>query len=186
MTFEQQLDLYLRARCTLLVIVSSEEDRVLAAIRAIAQSYNPPRGCLMWDSAEGFQALTTCVGIPSARDPLHALEQADRLEGDVLFVLKDFHDCWNIGPVRRKLRNLASRMKYCKKSLLVLTPRSRIPDELRDDAVILTLPPPTLPELELVLDHLTRTPGVTVRLSPAGLEKILQAALGLSVAQAQR
>ncbi|MFQ3650704.1 MAG: AAA family ATPase, partial [Gemmataceae bacterium] len=42
------------------------------------------------------------------------------------------------------------------------------------------------PELELVLDHLTRTPGVTVRLSPAGLEKILQAALGLSVAQAQR
>jgi AAA+ superfamily predicted ATPase len=186
MTFEQQLDLYLRARCTLLVIVSSEEDRALSAIRATAQSYNPPRGCLMWDSAEGFQALTPGVALPSARDPLQALEQADRLEGDLLFVLKDFHDCWNVGPVRRKLRNLASRMKYCKKSLLILTPRARVPDELRDDAVILPLPPPSVVELEQVLYHLTRTPGVTVDLTPSGREKLLQAALGLSAAQAQR
>ena len=186
MTFTEQLDLYLRARCTLIIIVSSEEDRALSAIRATAQSYTPARGCLVWDSAEGFQALTPCLAVPSARDPLQALEQADRLEGDILFVLKDFHDCWNLGPVRRKLRNLASRLKYCKKSLLILTPRSHVPDELRDEAVILPLPPPTLQELEQVLDHLTRTPGVSVQLSPLGREKILQAALGLSAAQAQR
>jgi len=186
MTFTEQLDLYLRARCTLIVIVSSEEDRALSAIRATAQSYSPPRSCLVWDSAEGFQALTPCLAIPAARDPLQALEQADRLEGDILFVLKDFHDCWNLGPVRRKLRNLASRLKYCKKSLLILTPCSRVPDELRDEAVILPLPPPTVQELEQVLDHLTRTPGVRVHLSAQGREKILQAARGLSAAQAQR
>jgi AAA+ superfamily predicted ATPase len=186
MTFEQQLDLYLRARCTLMVIVTAEEDRALAAIRATAQSYDPPRGCLMWDTSEGFQALTPDLPLPAGRDPLAALEQVERVAGDVLFILKDFHDCWVQSPVRRKLRNLASRLKYTKKSLLIITPQSRVPEELRDDAVLLPLAPPNLSELEQVLNRLTQTPGVEVRLSPAGREKILQAALGLSVAQAQR
>ncbi|MGL4549979.1 MAG: AAA family ATPase [Gemmataceae bacterium] len=184
MTFEQQLDLYLRARCTLLVIVTPEEDRALQAVRAVCVS--PRRGCLAWDAAEGFQPLTAGVTAPASRDPLAALEQVEKVEGDVLFVLKDFHDCWTSPPIKRKLRNLASRLRFSKKSLIVLTPSSKVPEELKDDAVILPLPPPTAPELEAVLDRLTRTPGVTVNLTPPGREKLIQAALGLTSSQAQR
>jgi SpoVK/Ycf46/Vps4 family AAA+-type ATPase len=48
------------------------------------------------------------------------------------------------------------------------------------------LPPPSVGELEVVLDRLARTPGVKINLSGSGREKLVQAALGLTAAQAQR
>jgi hypothetical protein len=176
-TFEQQLDLYLRARCTLIVVVTVEEDRALQLIRSVCDP--PRRMCLTWDAAEGFAFLTPLGGHPpSARDPMTALEQIDRAEGDGLFVLRDFHDYWGNVQIKRKLRSLAQRLKFSKKSMVITTPGSRVPEELKDDAVVMTLPPPGPAELELVLEGLVRAPGVTINLSPSGREKIIQAALG--------
>jgi hypothetical protein len=185
MTFEQHLDLYLRARCTLLVLVTPEEDRALQTIRAVCD--NPRRNAFTWDVAEGFVPLTPVSLVPVASDPLTALEQIDKAEGDGLFVLKDFHDCWGDNQIKRKLRTLAQRrLKFSKKTILVTTPSSKVPEELKDEAVIMPFPPPGVSELEQVLERLTRTPGVRVHLTPAGREKLFQAALGLTAAQAQR
>src|SRR5262249_49524404 len=129
MTFAQQLDTYLRARCTLLVLVTAEEERALHTIRSVCET--PRRTCLAWDAAEGFQALTQGANPPAARDPLSALEQIDKAEGDVLFVLKDFHDCWGNVQIRRKLRNLAQRLKFSKKSIVVTAPTGKLPEELK-------------------------------------------------------
>src|SRR5262245_57877451 len=101
--FEEQLDLYLRARCTLLVVVTLEEERALRGVRAACGGTR--RDCVAWDVAEGFQTPGGGPPLPAARDPLSALEQIDRAEGDALFVLKDFHDCWADAAVRRRLRN---------------------------------------------------------------------------------
>ena len=184
MTFAQQLDVYLRARCTLLVLVTPEEDRALQTIKSVCDS--PRRSCLSWDVAEGCQALTPGASVPAARDPLSALEQIDKADGDVLFVLKDFHDCWGNPQIRRKLRGLAQRLKFSKKSIVVTCPSAKVPEELKDEAVVLPFPPPAAPELENVLTALTKTPGVRVNLTKLGREKLVQAALGLTVAQAQR
>lgn len=74
MSFEQELDIYLRARFTLLVLVTPEEERVLAAVKIVCERTQRP--CLTWDVADGFQSLTTWRGsLPSARDPITALEQ---------------------------------------------------------------------------------------------------------------
>ncbi len=185
MTFKQQLELYLRARCTLVVIVTPEEDRALELVRQVCEDLS--RCCLAWDLAEGFQAITAQPASLQARDPLAALEQIDKAAGDGIFVLRDFHDCWSNPTIRRKLRTLAHRLKFSKKSILVTTPTaSKVPEELRDDAVIMPLVPPGLNELETVLEQLARTPGVRLNLTPQGREKLLQAALGLTTAQAQR
>ncbi len=73
MPFEQELDIYLRSRFTLIVLVTPEEERVLSAVKAVCDRTQRP--CLTWDVADGFQSLTTwCGSLPSARDPL-ALEQ---------------------------------------------------------------------------------------------------------------
>jgi SpoVK/Ycf46/Vps4 family AAA+-type ATPase len=183
-TFEQQLDLYLRARCTLLILVTAEEERALQVIKAVC---DPPRRCaLEWDIAEGYSALTPGVPTPPGRDPLAALDQVELVEGNVLFVLKDFHEHWSAPAVKRKLRSLAQRLKFTRKSILITTPASRVPEELKDEAVLLTMPPPSARELEAVLDRLTMTPGVRYELSAQGREKLIQAALGLTLAQAQR
>ena len=61
-----------------------------------------------------------------ARDPLAALEQVDRTDGDGVYVLKDFHECWANAQIKRKLRGVAQRLKFTKKSILVTTPTTKL------------------------------------------------------------
>jgi ATP-dependent 26S proteasome regulatory subunit len=158
---------------------------VLQTIKAVCEKGK--RACLTWDIADGFQVLAGPGGpLPAARDPLTALEQVDKDSNDTLFVLKDFHEAWNNPQIKRKLRSTAQRLKFTKKSILITAPSGRVPDELKDEVVVVDFPPPTAAELEEVLNRLTQTPGVKVNLTDLGREKLVQAALGLTTAQAQR
>ncbi len=185
MDFEKELDIYLRARFTLMLLVTPEEERALQTVKVVCEEARRP--CLTWDVAEGFQLVTgNADSTPSARDPLTALEQVDKAGDDTLFVFKDFHECWDNPQIKRKLRSLVQRLKFTKKSILVTSPSSKIPGELRDEVVLIEFPPPNAVELEEVLKRLTQTPGVKVNLTTLGREKLVQAALGLTALQAQR
>jgi SpoVK/Ycf46/Vps4 family AAA+-type ATPase len=184
MSFDAELDIYLRARFTLMVLVTTEEERAVGTIKTLCDRRKLP--CFSWDAAEGFLAVSGGAAVPAARDPVSALEQIEKHDGDALFILKDFHDCWANGPIKRKLRSVAQRLKYAKKTMIVTAPTSQIPQELRDEAVIIEFPPPTEAELDRVLDHLVKVPGLKVNLTPLGREKLVRAALGLTTAQAQR
>jgi AAA+ superfamily predicted ATPase len=185
MTFEHQLDMYLRARFTLIVLVTPEEERALQSIKAVCE--RTKRSCLTWDLADHFQWLSAAAGpVPAAKEPLAALEQIEQADNEALFVLKDFHECWATVPVKRKLRSVAQRLKFTKKSVLVTCPTHKIPEEFKDEAVMVDYPPPTAGELEAVLTRIARSPGVKLNLTKMGKEKLIQAALGLTAAQAQR
>lgn len=184
MDFEQQLDTYLRARFTLIVLVTPEEERALKTIRMVCEPIGRP--CLSWDVADGFQVLAGKDSAPSARDPLTALEQVGKQSGNSLFVLKDFHEFWDDPRIKRKLRSVAQQLKFTKKSIVITTPFRKLPEELKDQTVVVEFPSPRASELEVVLDQLTRTPGVKVRLTDLGHEKLIQAAVGLTASQAQR
>src|SRR5262245_62022456 len=184
MAFEQELDVYLRARFTLMVLVTTEEERALQTIKSVCEKSKRP--CLTWDLADGFQSLAGSAAAPSAKDPVSALEQIDKADGEALYALKDFHDCWLNAQFKRKLRSVAQRLKFTKKSILVTTPSSKIPEELKDEIVVIEFAPPNTAELEAVLNRLTQTPGVKVNLTKLGREKLVQAALGLTALQAQR
>lgn len=185
MSFNQDLDTYLRARSTLIILITLEEERALQTIKIVCE--NTGRPCLTWDIADGFQALSAQgMPLPVARDPLTALEQVEKIDRDILVVLKDFHESWDNPQIKRKLRSLSQRLKFTKKSILITTPTGKVPAELRDEVVVIEFPAPTVAELEQVLERLTNTPGVKVKLTPLGREKLVQAALGLTTAQAQR
>src|SRR3989442_463229 len=78
MNFEQQLDIYLRARFTLIVLVTPEEERALQAIKAVCERTKRP--CLTWDVADLFQWLTGTSGaLPPATDAVAARDQAQRV-----------------------------------------------------------------------------------------------------------
>jgi len=187
MNFEQELEIYFRSRFTLICIASFEEARILDYIKNICERSR--RALFVWDHADYFQQMAGAMGAPpaAAKDPLSVLEAIEKMEGEAVFVLKDFHQCWKDQPrIIRKLRNLAHSLKFSKKTIVVTTPMARVPEELKDDAVLLEFPPPGLEELGAILDKLTATPGVKVNLTQQGREKLLQAALGLSSNQAQR
>lgn len=188
MNFEEKLDLFLRARFTLLVVVTREEERALAAVKALCRRRE--RTGLAWDIADGFQRVaggsssSPPPALPTARDPLTALEAIEKGNDRTLYVLRDFHECWGNAQIKRKLRSLAQRLKYTKKTIVVTSPTGDVPGELRDQVVHLELPPPDAGDLEVVFNRLTA--GITVNLTSLGREKLVQAALGLSLSQAQR
>jgi SpoVK/Ycf46/Vps4 family AAA+-type ATPase len=88
--------------------------------------------------------------------------------------------------VRRKLRNLAQRLKYTRKTILVLTYSSKLPNELRDEAVLLEYQLPEADELKAILQTLTQAGRAKMRLTELGWEKMVEAALGLTESQAKR
>ncbi len=188
MVFRQEMELFLRARFTMIWVVTHEEGRLLEELRQLCEAGR--RTLLTWDLAAGFSAEANPPPVcPEARDPKTALEAIDKADEtrDSVFLLKDFHLCLDRQPVIvRQLRNLASRLKLTRKSLVVVSPVARIPEELKDEVFLMELPPPEVPQLEQILDRLVAGSQIRVDLTPLGREKILQAALGLSANQARR
>lgn len=186
MDLEQTIDVYLRARYALVWIVSHEEDRVLAQLTSLCERTG--RGLQLWDQADHFKKLAgDGEALPAARDALSALEAIEKAEGETTFVLRDFHHCWINQPrVLRKLRNVVQKLKYTRKTIIVSAPTARIPEELKDEAVIFEVPLPTHENLSAVLDHLAQTPGAKIDLSDELRERAINLALGLTTAQAQR
>jgi SpoVK/Ycf46/Vps4 family AAA+-type ATPase len=181
-----QVKICLRARVALIVIVTIEEQRAITTLNEVQQN----RGDLItWDFADHFSSKD----IPGATDPVTALDKIrDRVVKDAtrrdLYVLKDFHEFWSKDPkVRRKLRNLAQQLILTGSSLVVTTQNRNIPEELKDDAVVIEMPLPAEDALRTELDHLVTTAqGVKVKLTEHGRAKLAQAALGLTAAQAKR
>jgi len=186
MNLQKEIDLYIRSRCTLICVISADEERVLAQLTRLCRRTR--RQLWVWDHADQFEAVgETRMAVPSAPDPLAALATIEGVERPTVFVLRDFHQCWDKQPqVIRKLRNLAQRLKYTHHTIVVTTPLPEIPDELDDAMVRLVYPPPDITELKLLLEQLLAAPGTRHDLAPEERDRLLRAALGLSSNQAQR
>ncbi len=185
MRFLEDLDIYIRARNTLLCIVSYEEEAILSEISQVCQRTD--RSLYTWDHAEFFQLIVGDSAAPMAKDAISALNIIEQLPDDSVFALLDFHQCWQGQPrVIRKLRRLAHKFKYNKKTIVVTAPALTIPPELRDDAVIIEIPLPGFTEIAGILSSLTAHPDVNMKLTNQGREKLIRAALGLSTGHARR
>jgi SpoVK/Ycf46/Vps4 family AAA+-type ATPase len=184
--FKKQVDIALRARITLLVIASIEEERVVQAMKEVCERWNPPRQCLLWDIAEGLCAVCGNRITAPAKDPLQALDAADRSDENAVILLRDFHEFWNNPHVKRKLRNAAQRYKYSRRTIVVITPSLTVPAEIRDEAVTLHFLPPSAEELGAELDVLLNSSSIRNPLTKTGREKLVQAALGMTLNQARR
>ncbi len=187
MTFSDQLDQYVRSRATLIHLITREEPRALGELKRYCEKNK--RNAISWDVADGFIWITESKNpLVTAVDPITALETIEtvRKEEHTLFILRDFHELWGNAQVKRKLRSVAEKLKQSRSSIVIISPAAQVPDELQNSLVSLELELPTFTDIEAVLNHLLETPGVSSELSPLGKEKMIQAALGLTVDQAQR
>ena len=185
--FSLRLNISLRARVTLVVVITPEEERVMAKIREVCDTWDPPRQCVTWDAVEGFVVIAGNKNfLAQSRDPLAALDDIQKTDENAVIVLKDFHEYWNNPQVKRRIRNFSQKFRYNRRSIVIITPVSRVPEEIRDDAVLVRFPPPGAAELSADLDLLLATSGISHSLTKAGREKIIQAALGMTLNQARR
>lgn len=189
---QDQIRLYLRARVALIVLVTIEEQRALQVLDEVRVSRDQASDLITWDIADRF-ASKTGAALPEAGDPVTALDKIrERAANEPgrrdIYLLKDFHEFWSKDPrVRRKLRSLAQQLVYTGSSLVVTTPSRTIPEELKDDVVVIDMPLPAEDALRTELDELiAKTDGVRSQLTEHGRVKLAQAALGLTTAQARR
>ncbi|MFA5222061.1 MAG: AAA family ATPase, partial [Methanoregula sp.] len=182
--FGRRLNISLRARVTLIVVISPEEERVIAQVREVCEKWEPPRQCLTWDIVDGFCVIAGNKNfLSSSKDPLTALDDTQKTDENAIILLKDFHEFWNTPQVKRKIRNCAQKFRYNRRTIVIVTSSQKVPGEIRDDAEIIQFPPPGAPELTHELDTLCTSSGITCTLSKAGKEKLIQAALGMTLNQ---
>ena len=186
MDLKRELDICIRSRFPVVCIYSDEEERIVENVSALCRE----RGFSLysWDHADYFSHLAgDALGTFQAKDPITALEAIEKAEGRVVFLLRDFHQCWDRQPrIVRKLRNLAQQLKYTRKSIVITTPVDHVPYELRDEVVLLDYPVPDTEELGQVLDGLLQSTKVVWGGDQHTFDRLVQAALGLTANQALR
>ena len=187
MEFNDQLDLYLRARFTLCVLFTIEEERAVEALHQWCGAHG--RSCLVWDISAGYRWVTPEESpIPVSKDPISALEtiEKSKLQNASVFILKDIQETWDNPQVKRKLRSVCQNLARSNTQIFLIMPESHIPVELKDEIEVLDLPLPDSNDLEKEILKVTSMMNIDVNLTQLGKEKLLQAALGLTSLQAQR
>src|SRR6185436_3538554 len=104
--------------------------------------------------------------------------------GRALFVLRDFHPFLKEPAVVRRLRDAAHELRKTKKSLLVLSPVTKIPPELEKSiSAVLDWELPNRQEIESaarkVLPNLPAATQQVMESDPTHMEAVVEAALGL-------
>jgi SpoVK/Ycf46/Vps4 family AAA+-type ATPase len=204
MDIDVEIEKMIRANYNVVVVMTSEEGRAVSIVNRVCEKNldKDPRdkktgkGRLLatWDLADGFKQIFpstddnafTAEGIAPNADPVNALKVIEKYNGAAVFVLKDFHEFWEMPIVKRKLRNLAQKLEPLGKCIIITNPGKRIPDELKDDVGVLDLPMPREAELNEILENLAKTVSITVELDDDQRQRFLQAALGLTSQHAKR
>src|SRR3569833_2152457 len=187
----QELELALRARVPLIARATYEEARAEERLLLpLARAWREGR-LFVWTTTEGCRAAAGSAeeGGPgfAAPDPASALEVVAAYDEPALFVFKDFHHYLENAALQRKLRDLAQALVPSGRHILFLGPRFRVPDDLEKEVQVIDYPPPGLDELEELLESLAAEGGAApmVALTPEGRERLLKAALGLTLSEAE-
>jgi hypothetical protein len=177
----------LRARYTLLWIVTREEGRVERAVIEAAGRANYKT--LLWDCVDGIVDMKG-QSVSKNGDPIAAMDYLNGRKDKSVLVLRDFHK-WIDPMTLRKLRNLSRSLQSASasetRSIVVLTPSAEIPPELADHATVIDYPLPDRFEVARILDDVVGSLAPEVqavareRLAKDGArDAAIDAAVGLS------
>ncbi len=194
MNFQTEIETLIRARYPILYIISSEEMRVQNLIIEIARKRQ--KKAFEWSYSTGIVPAGTSIQSQKHRnaatkDPLQALDQVIEQVEPAIFVFKDFHPFLtkNNFAIVRKLKEIALHLKNSFKTIVLVSPMMEIPTELEKEITVLNYPLPSREDLsdllDKIIDDVKQFKQVKIDLDDAGRERLLQAALGLTLGEAE-
>ena len=194
MSFQTELETLIRARYPILYVLSSEEMRAQNLVIEIAKKRQ--KKAFEWSYSTGIVPAGTSIQSqknrnPGTKDPIAALDQViDQVE-PAIFIFKDFHPFLAKGnfAIIRKLKEIALHLKNSFKTVVLISPTLEIPTELEKEITLLNLPLPAREDLNELLERIIadvhQHKQVRIDLDDAGRERLLQAALGLTLGEAE-
>ncbi|HTU23899.1 MAG TPA: AAA family ATPase, partial [Pirellulales bacterium] len=195
-TAAEELDILIRARYPVIYLVSWEEERVEQCLAEIAERRK--KKLFIWTLTQGLvkygaEPPRSKGGSGSTTDPLAALDAVlDQME-PAIFLFKDFHPFMeenrcNLAVIRR-MRDVAVRLRDTYKTIVVAAPLLRIAPELSKDVTVVELGLPTLADfnklLERIIEDVKDKPGVEIALDAESRSRLLRAAQGLTLKEAE-
>ena len=197
--FRDELALLLKARFPLLYIESFEEGRVLAEIRAVAadpERIRTPRPVWVWSATSGLVGPDGSA-VAASTDPGRALDHVAGHDDPAVFVFCDLHASLGAGQrpadpaVVRRLRETAALFQTgsLARTLVIVAPELCIPTDLSKDVTIVDFALPTSEEIRDTLEAMiaanTQSGRIRVDLDEQGRERLVSAARGLTLQEAE-
>jgi SpoVK/Ycf46/Vps4 family AAA+-type ATPase len=194
MNFQTEIETLIRARYPILYIITSEEMRVQNLIVEIAAKRQ--KKVFEWTYSNGIVPAGASIQSKNTRnastkDPLAALDQVIEQVEPAIFLFKDFHPFLtkNNYAVIRKLKDIALHLKNSYKTIILISPVMEIPAELDKEVTVINFPQPTMEDLGAMLDKIIEEvrnhKQIKIDLDGDGRQRLLQAAMGLTLGEAE-
>jgi hypothetical protein len=193
-TFPTEIETLIRARYPILYVITSEEMRVQEVLLDIAARRQ--KKVFEWTYSSGIVPAGASIQSqkgrnPATKEPLAALDLViDQIE-PAIFLFKDFHPFLtrNNFAVIRRLKDIALHLRNSRKTIVLISAVMEIPAELDKEITVINFPPPAKEDLAVLLDtaiqDLRESQQVQIELDADGRDRLLQAALGLTLGEAE-
>ena len=182
-----ELRLLVNSRHPIITVETSEEERIEQVLFDIASELSVP--LYTWSVTTG---LAKFHGAPiyNSDSPEQALANLALIQGDALFLLKDFPRYCENDKICRRLREVAEKFCTEHRSIVLTAAALQLPPDLQGDAVPFQLGLPgmddLLPAIRAVLLELSREQQAPVLLDASGIAQLTQNLLGLPQEEALR
>jgi AAA+ superfamily predicted ATPase len=181
------LRLLINSRHPILTIETTEEDRVEQLLLEVSTDLGVP--LFTWSVTLGL-ARFRGAPIYNSEPPEAALSNIALVEGDGIFILKDFARYCENDRVCRRLRELAEQFRTARRSIVITAGAIHLPPELSGESAPFELGLPGADELlagvKQTLADLNRESRLVSTLDGAGLQKLAANLSGLPFAEAMR
>lgn len=186
----RDLEALIRSRTPLIAIETAEEPRVVGMVRILAERLGLKS--FRWTVTEGVKAFQPT---DQPKQSVHkSNEVLTYIKGHAkhsLFVLLDFHPFLDDPVHVRHLKDIA--LSYPKHwcTVLLVSARLKVPEELKAHTALFEMPLPTLEELKAIVQDEARRwggeqGGRTVQTTREALNRLAQNLAGLTVTDARR
>nr|YP_009313226.1 Hypothetical protein ycf46 [Dichotomaria marginata]SCW21480.1 Hypothetical protein ycf46 [Dichotomaria marginata] len=184
MYFKQELELLVKSSCSLIYIVTSEEERLQDIIKSIVKN-DISQAVYQWDFIEGYYSIKKANTIAS-KNPLKALEFIEDFSQDIdaIFLLKDFSCFFNDVSIIRKIRNLSSKLDLCNQVILFSGLEISIPVQLKQFITVIELPLPDKLEIECEIIRLIKL--FNIEYNNLLIDNLVNICQGLSISQIRK
>jgi SpoVK/Ycf46/Vps4 family AAA+-type ATPase len=188
----EEMEILIRARYPLLYVVSWEEARVMGDLNEIANRLG--KRVYEWSINNGISRYRNALdrkpeGRKGTKDPILAIKEVLEFNEPSIFAFKDFHAYMKENQVVRGLRDLAQALRNSYSTVVIVSPVTEIPPELEKELTIIDFPLPAKADLSALLQHIksevSTNPAYQIDLSPENEERLVEAAIGLTLNEAE-
>ncbi|MBM3333423.1 AAA family ATPase [Candidatus Sumerlaeota bacterium] len=188
----QEMEILIKARYPLLYVVTWEESRVMDELAQVAGRLG--KRVYEWTINNGMARYRGAVEVkPEARkatkDPILALKEVLEFHEPSIFGFKDFHHYMKDSQVIRGLRDVAQALRNSYSTLVLISPVVEVPPEMEKELTLIDFPLPTRDELGALLQQikteLAQNPSYQIELTTQAEEQVLEAAVGLTLSEAE-